>query len=83
MGMVTVVQLTLIGVWAGTLSLHTRRLYRLAAVPVSADRARYVRIKAQRMWWWLGRDEFWSAMRHDLLRSIEATLMIGILALSF
>ena len=81
--MVAFVQLMLIGVWAGLLSLHTRRLYRLANVPVSADRALYVRSKAQRMWWWLGRDEFWAAMSRDMLRSIEVTLMIGLVALSF
>lgn len=81
--MVAVVQLLLISVWAVPLSLHTRRLYRLAVVPIVADTRLYVRSKAQRMWWWLGRDEFWGGLRRDALRAIEASLLIGLLALGF
>lgn len=78
--MVAVVQLLLIGVWGVPLTLHLRRLYRLAAVPVSADRSLYVRSKARRMWWWLGRDEFWDGLAGDLLRCVEVTLMVALLA---
>jgi hypothetical protein len=81
--MVLVVQLLLISVWGATLAAHLRRLFRLAVVPVSADRRVYVRSKARRIWWWLGRDEFWTATRRDVLRCIEATLMIALIALSF
>jgi hypothetical protein len=78
--MVAVVQLLLISVWGVPLALHLRRLYRLAAVPVSADRALFVRSKARRMWWWLGRDEFWGAMRYDALRCVEVTVLVALLA---
>lgn len=78
--MVAVVQLLLISVWGIPLLAHLRRLYRLAAVPVSADRSFYVRSKARRMWWWLGRDEFWEAMRRDVLRCVEVTLMVALVA---
>jgi hypothetical protein len=75
--------LLLISVWAIPLSLHTRRLFRLAVVPLVADRRLYVRSKAQRIWWWLGRDEFWTALRRDVLRAIEASLLIALIALGF
>jgi hypothetical protein len=81
--MVALVQLLLISVWGVPLALHMRRLYRLAAVPVSADRALYVRSKARRMWWWLGRDEFWDALRHDVLRSIEVTLLVALVVVGY
>jgi hypothetical protein len=77
-----VIQLLLIGVWGAAVGLHLRRLYRLAVVPVAADRSHFVRRKAQRMWWWLGRDEFWEALRRDTLRCLEATLMLALISLS-
>lgn len=81
--MVALVQLLLISVWGVPLALHLRRLYRLAAVPVSADRALYVRSKARRMWWWLGRDEFWDALRLDVLRSLEVTLLVALVVVGY
>lgn len=80
--MVMMIQLVLVGLWGATLTLQTRRLLRLAAVPATTDRARYLRGKAQRMWWWLGRNEFWEGARADALRCIELTLMVGVIALS-
>lgn len=80
--MAEVVQLMLIALWGSILILHVRRLFRLAAVPATMDRARYLRGKAQRMWWWLGRDEFWDGLRRDVLRCLELTLMLGLVALS-
>lgn len=80
--MAVVIQLLLVGIWGATLVLHTRRLFRLATVPVTVDRARYLRGKARRMWWWLGRDEFWAAARVDAIRCVELTLMVGLLAIS-
>ncbi len=79
--MAVVVQLLLVGLWGTTLALHMRRLFRLAAIPATTDRTRYLRGKAQRIWWWLGRDEFWYRMRDDSLRCIELTLMVGVIAL--
>jgi hypothetical protein len=81
--MIALVQLLLIGVWAVPLLLHVRRLFRLATVPIIADRRLYVRNKAQRIWWWLGRDEFWGGLHRDVLRAIEASLMIALIALGF
>jgi hypothetical protein len=81
--MAALIQMLLISLWAVPLTLHVRRLYRLAVVPVSADRTLFVRSKARRMWWWLGRDEFWDALRGDVLRCVEASLMITLIALSF
>jgi hypothetical protein len=75
------VQLLLISVWGVPLAMHTRRLYRLAAVPLSSDRSLYVRAKARRMWWWLGRDEFWQDMRRDVLRCMEVTALVGLIAI--
>ncbi|NTU81414.1 MAG: hypothetical protein HGA45_18880 [Chloroflexales bacterium] len=76
------IQLLLVGLWGSILVLHTRRLFRLAAVPATTDRARYLRGKAERIWWWLGRDEFWDAARRDTLRCLELTFMVGLLAIS-
>lgn len=79
--MAVVVQLLLIGLWGTILALHTRRLLRLAAVPATTDRSRYLRGKAQRIWWWLGRDEFWDRAQLDLLRCVELSLMLGLIAI--
>jgi hypothetical protein len=78
--MVAAVQLLLISVWGVPMVLHLRRLYRLAAVPVSTDRSLFMRHKARRMWWWLGRDEFWGLLGRDVARCVELTLMIALLA---
>ncbi len=77
-----VIQLLLIGVWGAAVGLHVRRLYRLAVVPVASERSHFVRNKARRMWWWLGRDEFWDALRRDTLRCLEVTLMLLLISLS-
>ena len=79
--MVVFIQLLLIGLWGTTLVLHTRRLFRLASVPVAINRARYLRGKVQRIWWWLGRDEFWEAARKDTTRCLELSLMLVLLAM--
>lgn len=81
--MAAIIQLLLILAWGLLLLGHTRRLYRLASVPVTSDRKRYLRSKAERMWWWLGREEFWARTQRDAIRCIEATLMVMIVALSF
>ncbi|GAB4437406.1 MAG: hypothetical protein OHK0015_30120 [Chloroflexi bacterium OHK40] len=81
--MAMIIQLLLIGIWGAIVTRHTRRLYRLAVVPAIADRARFVRDKARRMWWWLGRDEFLGTLQRDTLRCVEATVMVGVIALGF
>lgn len=81
--MAAIIQLAIIGAWGALLFLHTRRLYRLATVPITSDRGRYLRSKAERMWWWLGREEFWARIQRDSARCIEATLMVLLIALGF
>lgn len=81
--MATLIQLAIIGAWGALLFLHTRRLYRMATVPVIADRSKYLRSKAERMWWWLGREEFWARIQRDSARCIEATLLVLLIALGF
>lgn len=81
--MAALIQLAIIGAWGVLLFLHTRRLYRMATVPVTNDRRRYLRSKAERMWWWLGREEFWARIQRDAARCIEATLLVLIIALGF
>lgn len=81
--MLIFLQLLLVGLWGTTLTLHTRRLFRLAAIQAKGDRSRYLRGKAQRMWWWLGRGEFWEGAQQDLLRSIELTLMVILIVLGW
>lgn len=78
--MQTLIQLLIVGVWLATLSVHLRRLYRIASVPAQIDRERYLRTKAERMWWWLGREEFWRNTQRDIWRCLEANLMVIILA---
>lgn len=79
--MATLFQLIIAGVWAGTLVTHTRRLFRLACVAqLRAWERQPVRSGLSRVWWWLGKDEFWDAVRIDCLRAIELTAMIGLIA---
>jgi hypothetical protein len=81
--MMAIIQLAIIGAWGALLLMHTRRLYRLATVPVTSDRRLYLRSKAERMWWWLGREEFWARMQRDTARCIETTLMVLLISLGF
>jgi hypothetical protein len=73
-------QLVLIGSWGAALLIHTRRLLRMAAVTVSISDSRLLRQKARRIWWWLGRDEFWQATCTDIARCLEVTLLVVVLA---
>lgn len=78
--MAAIIQLLLILAWGLLLLGHTRRLYRLASVPVTSDRKRYLRSKAERMWWWLGREEFWRAVQADGVYCMQLTVMVFLLA---
>lgn len=73
-------QLVITGVWGAALVIHARRLLRLTAVPVSIGDSRFLRQRARRMWWLLGRDEFWRAACSDVVRCVEITLMVAVLA---
>ncbi|NTU84254.1 MAG: hypothetical protein HGA45_33625 [Chloroflexales bacterium] len=77
-----VLQLLLISIWGALGTMHTRRLFRLATVPVMLERRRHLRARAQRIWWLLGRDEFLALLQRDTLRCIELTLMLALIALS-
>jgi hypothetical protein len=74
-----VVQITITALWAATISLHTRRLLRLAHVAVSGTRTE-LRQQLRRVWWWLGRKEYWSALENDLRYCLQLTILLLLLA---
>jgi len=51
--------------------------------PAWTSQERTVRQQANRMWWWLGREEFWRTVQLDALRCVEITLMVFLLAYPF
>ncbi len=78
------VQLAIVGAWAATILRHTRRLLRLAyANPTWISQDQTVRPWANRIWWWLGREEFWRTVQVDALRCVEITLMVLLLVYGF
>ena len=80
MNIVIIVQLATVGAWAATILRHTRRLLQLAhANPAWTTQNRTVRPLASRIWWWLGRQEFWRTVQVDALRCVEITLMVFLL----
>jgi len=79
--MATIVQMAIVVVWAAPLLLHSRRLVQLAHIDMRwAARSQFLRQHLQRIWWWLGREEFWRAVQADTIRCLELTLMILLLA---
>ena len=75
MNMVIFLQLAIVGAWAATILGHTRRLLRLAhANPARTSQDQTVRPLANRIWWWLGREEFWRTVQLDALHCVEITL---------
>jgi hypothetical protein len=73
-------QCLIIGVWGATLTIHMRRLMRLARLRAPAlPRDPQLRRKLERAWWWLGREEFWRGMQADLLQALQLSLLIVIL----
>ena len=76
-----IVQLTVVGMWATLLFIHTRRLLRLAQLEtLQTWHGRRLRSKITRVWWWLGREEYWRGLQLDGLRCIQVTLMIFMMA---
>lgn len=77
-----IVQIVVITLWGAMIAIHTRRLLRLARIeaPVSF-RSRELRQNLSRVWWWLGREEFWRAVQVDGMRCTQMTLMLFVLAL--
>jgi hypothetical protein len=63
------------------LALNTRRLLRLAHIEArSAIWNAQIRQKLSRMWWWLGREEFWRSVQSDALQCMQLTLMFFLFA---
>lgn len=71
--------LVIAAIWAATLIIHTRRLLRLAKV-TQLQRTMRWRAGLNRIWWWLGQDEFWHDVQVDGLRAVELTLLIFLVA---
>jgi hypothetical protein len=84
MNVAILLQLVIVAAWAATILRHTRRLLRLAQVNtawiVQDQRADPL---TSRIWWWLGREEFWRTVQLDALRCVEITLMVFVLAYPF
>lgn len=79
--MAMLLNLMLAAIWASTLVIHTRRLFRLACVEqLRRWEAERLRSGLNRIWWWLGQDEFWRGVTPDCLRAIELTAMIFVIA---
>jgi hypothetical protein len=71
------IQLVIVGMWAAMLGIHTRRLLRLAQVELpTLWGERHIRPKLNRVWWWLGREEYWRAVQVDGLRCMQMTFML-------
>lgn len=80
--MVLVVQLTLIGLWAGLFLVHFRRLCMLARINQLQRGSAFLfnmRTMLNRVWWQLGRPEFWADLQRDAARCIELTIMVMLL----
>ncbi len=76
-----IVQLAIVGIWAAMLIIHTRRLLRLAQVESLAQWGeRRLGPKLNRVWWWLGREEYWSAVQVDVLRCMQMTVIMFLMA---
>jgi hypothetical protein len=76
-----IVQLAIVTIWGVMLGIHTRRLLRLAQVQtIDSLRNHPLRHRLNRVWWWLGREEFWRMVHLDCLRCVQLTLMIFLLA---
>ncbi len=66
-------------IWAATLIIHTRRLFRLAKVEQLQRDLRF-RVGLNRIWWWLGQDQFWQDVQLDGARAVQLTLSIFLVA---
>ncbi len=77
----SIVQLVIVGMWSIILGVHTPRLLRLAKVATLVQSGeRRLRPKLDRVWWWLGREEYWRAVQTDVLRGMQLTFMLFLMA---
>lgn len=74
-------QLAVIMLWSAALSIHARRLLRLARIEATPTMTNRVRQRLNRVWWWLGREEFWQGVQTDCLRCTQLTIMVFFLVL--
>jgi hypothetical protein len=75
-----VAMLIQVAMWGALLIGHTSRLFRLAHAHVELGTLEQcLRQRMHRMWWWLGREEFWRTVQLDALRCVELTLMAFLL----
>ena len=70
------VQLAIIGIWAAALIIHARRLVRLAQLESLRPWDHQLRRTLVRVWWWLGREEYWREVQSDGVRCMQLTLML-------
>lgn len=71
-------QLLVAGVWTLALVNSLRRLVRLARVSHLQrwDSNMRVRSGLNRIWWWLGREEFWHLARYDVAYALQISLLV-------
>jgi hypothetical protein len=74
------VQFAIVGMWGALLIIHARRLLRLAQLQtLEVWHGKQLRGKLTRVWWWLGREEYWGAVQNDGVRCVQMTLMLFLL----
>jgi hypothetical protein len=74
------VQFAVIVIWSLMIGFQVRRLLRLSSAEVVARWGGRLRQRIGRMWWWLGREEFWLGVQSDVLRCLQMTLMVFLAA---
>ena len=75
------IQLSVTCIWAVTIGIHVRRLLRLAHIDFGAGHYNGIsRRGLDRIWWWLGRPEYWRDVERDCLQSLQLTLLFFLLA---
>jgi hypothetical protein len=72
-----IVQLVIIVIWGTMLIINMRRLLRMSHIEsLTAWGDRQLRNKLTRVWWWLGREEYWHQVQVDVVRCLQMTLML-------
>ncbi|MBO9310857.1 hypothetical protein QTO31_15165 [Chloroflexus sp. MS-CIW-1] len=71
-------QLLVAGAWMFTLVNGLRRLVRLARVSHLQRWDNHVRVRSglNRIWWWLGQEEFWRMARSDVAYALQISLLV-------
>jgi hypothetical protein len=77
----SIVQFSIVAIWIALLAIHTRRLIRLARVEVISRVQQPMRHQLGRVWFWLGREEFWRSVYPDGLRCAQLTVLVFLCAI--